>query len=367
MKIKRIAYILFLFYGNFAFSQKSKTEIIDYLKKEMMEHKIPGCQLAVIQHNKLLFSQALGMANVPFSVPTKTNTIFSINSIAKVFTSVAVLQLQEQNKLNINDSISTYLDSIPEAWKKITLKQLLSHTSGLPDIEDERDLIGGKGQDTAWAKVKKLPMLAKIGEKFNYNATNYFILQTIIEKCSKMKFEDFVKKNQFDPLGMKSIYYGNSYDVIENKCPTYSYYHQDKASNEFIKGTRLRETYEEFPSKMLADAGAFTTVDEMAKWIIGLQSGKLLKNNNSLVTIWDPVKLNNGTYEGFGGALNAYALGWPVITRKNHPAVGSLGGGRAAFIIYPKDYLTIILFTNLTGTAPEEIVEKLAKLYIPDL
>ncbi|SNR90952.1 serine hydrolase [Flavobacterium sp. ov086] len=367
MEIKKIVVLILLFCGNFAFSQNRKSEIIDYLKKEMTEQQIPGCQLVVIKDNKVLFSEALGIANVPFSIPTKTNTIFSINSIAKVFTSVAIIQLEEQNKLSINDPISKYIDSIPETWKKITLKQLLSHTSGLPDIEDEKGLIGNMGQDSAWVKVKKLPLQSEAGEKFYYNATNYYILQRIIEKCSLNKFEDFVRKNQFDVIGMKQIYYGNSYDVIKNKCPTYSYYQQDKATNEYIKGTKLRETYEEFPSKMITDAGAFTTAEEMAKWIIGLLSGKFLKNNKKMDTIWEPVKLNNGTYDGFGGLLNAYALGWPVINRQNHPAVAPLGGGRAAFAIYPKDNLTIILFTNLTGTIPNEIIEKIGKFYIPNL
>jgi CubicO group peptidase (beta-lactamase class C family) len=365
MRIKIYILLIVIFSGNLVLSQNKKKEIINCLKKEMEEKKIPGCQLVVLKDNKILLSEAIGIANVPFSIPVKTNTIFSINSISKVFASVAIMQLQEQNKLNINDRISRYIDSIPENWKKITIKQLMSHTSGLPDIEDEKGLIGDKGQDSAWLMVKKLPLQSEVGEKFNYNATNYYILQRIIEKCSAVTFEKFVRKNQFDVVGMKEIYYGNSYDVIQNKCPTYSYYHQDKITKENIKGTKLKETYEEFPSKMIADAGAFTTAEEMAKWIIGLQSGKLLKKNEDIDIIWEPVKLNNGSYDGFGGLLNAYALGWPVITRQNHSAIAPIGGGRAAFIIYPKDNLTIILFTNLTGSSPEEIIEKIAKLYIP--
>ncbi|WP_241676662.1 serine hydrolase domain-containing protein [Flavobacterium pectinovorum] len=249
MKIKKSILWIVIFYGNFLFSQNKKTEIINYLKKEMIEKKIPGCQLVIIRDNKILLSEAIGIANVSFSTPVKKNTIFSINSISKVFTSVAVIQLQEQNKLNINDPISQYIDSIPENWKKITIKQLMSHTSGLPDIENEKGLIGDKGQDSAWLMVKKLPLQSEIGEKFNYNATNYYILQHIIKKCSTETFENFVRKNQFDILRIKDVYYGNSYDVLKNKCPTYSYYTQDKITNEYIKGNKLKETYEEFPSK----------------------------------------------------------------------------------------------------------------------
>ena len=363
MRINFFILSLIFFFSSCVLAQNKKREIISYLQKEMEEKKIPGCQLVVLKKDKIVLSEALGIAEVPFSVPVKKNTVFSINSIAKVFTSVAIMQLQEQNKLTVNDPISHHIDSIPENWKKITIKQLMSHTSGLPDIEDEKGLIGDQGQDLAWLMVKKLPMQSEIGEKFNYNATNYFILQRIIEKCSGSSFEKFIRKNQFDVVEMKQIFYGNSFDVIKNKCPTYSYYHQDKVTNEYIKDNELKETYEEFPSKMIADAGAFTTTEEMAKWIIGLQSGKFLKENENINTIWEPVNLNNGSYDGFGGLLNAYALGWPVIKRNNHPAVASLGGGRAAFIIYPKDNLVIILFTNLTGSYPEEIVEKIAGFY----
>ncbi|MBF4507000.1 beta-lactamase family protein [Flavobacterium sp. JLP] len=367
MKIRFLIFCMFFVSQNYISAQDKTIKVINYLGAEMKKQKIPGCQLVIIKDKKILLSKAFGIANVSFSMPVKTNTIFSINSIAKVFTSVAIMQLEEQNKLNIQDSISLYIDSIPASWNKITIKQLLSHTSGLPDIEDERDLIGGKGQDSAWFKVKKLPLLSNAGEKFYYNATNYFILQHIIEKCSGLDFETFVRKNQFDLAGMTSIYYANSYDVIKNKSPTYSYYFQDKITNEYSKTNKLVETHEEFPTKMKADAGAFTTAEEMTKWILALQSGKLLKDKEKINEIWNPVKLNNGTFDGFGGILNAYALGWPVINRKKHPAVAPIGGGRAAFVIYTKDNLTILLFTNLTGSAPQDIIEEIAKFYIPDL
>jgi hypothetical protein len=80
--------------------------------------------------------------------------------------------------------------------------------------------------------------------------------------------------------------------------------------------------------------------------------------------MWKPVPLNNNTYEGFGGILNAYAFGWPVIRRGEHPGLAPIGGGRAAFIIYPEDELAIVLLTNLSGVSPEEIIEKIAEGYL---
>lgn len=357
----------FILLSNYSLlAQDYKEEISKYLQKEMKEQKIPGLQIIVIRNNEIILSETLGLADVAFSVPVNENTIFSINSISKVFASTAIMQLVEKDKIQISHPISNYINELPADWQKITVKQLLSHTSGLPDIEDQvkGGLIGGKGQDYAWDKVQKMPLQFKAGEDFSYNATNYLLIQKIIEKYSGISFEEFVQKNQFDIVGINKIKFGNSFDVIENKSSTYSYYSKHKVSNKYIKGDQLLEIYEEFPPMLRADAGAFSTAGEMAKWIIALQAGKFLKNKESINTMWEPVKLNNGKYDGFGGFLNAYAFGWPVIKRENHSAVAPIGGGRASFIIYPKDNLGIILFTNLTGSSPQKIIENISKFYL---
>ena len=122
------------------------------------------------------------------------------------------------------------------------------------------------------------------------------------------------------------------------------------------------ETYETFPTILRADAGAFTTAKEMSKWILALQSGKLLKQE-SVAKMWNPIKLNSGQYGGFGGDLNAYALGWPVIQREKHQALVPTGGGRASIAVYPEDDLAVILLTNLTGILTHEMVDEIAKFY----
>ena len=360
-----LPFSILLFSNEFLHAQPTSDKVTAFLAKEMEKQKIPGLQIVVIHRNKIVFSEALGVANVEFSVPTTKATIFSINSIAKVFTSTGIMQLVEERKIDIEKPISDYLDSLPTNWKSTTLKQLLSHTSGLPNVEDDLTggLVGNKGEETAWKLVKEMPVEFPSGERFSYNATNYLLLGQVLEKYRKLSFEQIIQKFQLDLVGMKKTIYGNSNDVMKNKAPTYSYYYRATSTGEYIRGNKLQQVNEEFPKMLRADAGMFSTAEEVGQWLIALQTKLILKDEKSVKTMWAPVKLNNGRYGGFGGLLNAYALGWPIVERKQHPAVSSIGGGRAAFIIYPQDNLSIILLTNLTGCSPELIVDKIAEFY----
>ncbi len=354
-----------LLFGKASYGQTSAEKVNKLLREEMEKQKIPGLQLVVIDHSKIVLSEAMGVANVPFSVPATRNTIFSINSIAKVFTGTAIMQLVEEGKIEIEKPVSAYLDSLPESWKQVSVSQLLGHISGLPDIEDDftSGLVGNKGEDTAWKVVQTLPVPFQPGEKFSYNATNYLLLQKIIEKYGQLPFEQFIQKYQLNKVGMKRTLFGNSFDVVKGKAPTYSYYFQDKNMGEYIKEDQLLEVYENFPKIFRADAGMFSTAEDIGYWILALMDNQLLKEKKSIKTMWSPVLLNDGKMDGFGGILNGYGLGWPVVERSRHRAVAPIGGGRAAFMIYPDDDIAIVLLTNLSGCFPELIIDKIAKIY----
>ena len=346
-------------------AQTTAEKIHQLLNKEMKEQKIPGVQVVVIKNNKITLSEAIGLASVEFSVPVTDSTIFSINSITKVFTGTAIMQLVAEGKIDINNAVGDYLDSLPADWRKITLRQLLGHISGLPDIEDDLTggLVGNKGEDTAWKVVQTMPLQFKPGEQFSYNATNYLLLQKVIEKFGSLPFGQYIRQHQLNIVGMPKTIFGNSFEVVKDKAPTYTYYYQDKNTGEHVRDDQLIQTYENFPKMFRADAGMFSTAMEMGQWIIALLSNRLIREDKLIETMWKPVRLNNGKTEGFGGILNGYALGWLVVDRSKHPAVAAIGGGRAAFMIYPKDHLAIILFTNLSGCSPELIVDKIADLY----
>lgn len=365
-KFRIICFCICLLNTGLVIAQATTEKVNHLLNAAMKEQKIPGLQLVVIKNEKIILSKAKGLANVEFSVPVTDSTIFSINSIAKIFTGTAIMQLVEEGKINLDNTVGYYLDSLPANWQQVTLKQLLGHISGLPDIEDDftGGLVGNKGEDTAWKVVQTMPLQFKPGEQFSYNATNYLLLQRIIEKFGQLPFEQYIQQHELDIVGMRKTIFGNSYDVVKGKAPTYMYYQKDKNTGEMIKSEKLFQTYENFPKTFRADAGMYTKATDMGKWLISLTSEhRLLTDSKSIKTMWTPVKLNNGKTEGFGGILNGYALGWLVVDRNEHPAVAAIGGGRAAIMIYPRDNLAIILFTNLSGCAPELIIDKIAKLY----
>jgi len=332
----------------------------------MQQRHIPALQLAVIRHGEIVKLNTYGTANLENAIPATDESIFSINSITKAFTGVAIMQLAEEGKLKITDPISLYIDSLPVTWQKITLQQVLTHTSGLPDILDANEQVMGDGDEhAAFELVKKLPLEFKVGEKFSYNQTGYVILGKIITKLSGMHFTKFIEDRQFKVTGMKLTRFGDSYDVIPHSAGAYTM--TKYAGGKFTRNSSPGVGYIQFPVFFRTAAGILSTAGDMGNWIIALKSGKLLKEKTSFDALWAPAILNNGKVGGFNKLTNGYALGWPTVTRDGHPAVGPVGGGRSAVFVYLKDDLSIVVLTNLMGGNPDQFIDEIAGYYIPEM
>lgn len=327
---------------------------------------IPALQVAVVRGGKIVKDKTYGIANLENNIPATDKTIFSVNSITKAFTGVAVMQLAEEGKLEITAPLSRYLDSLPEKWRGITLQQVLTHISGLPDMLDaEEQVIGHNDENEAMRKVKALPMEFSVGEKFQYNQTGYVLLGQIITKLSGMHFTKFIEERQFKVAGMTLTRFGDSYDVIPNYAGAYTMTKQ--VGDGFVRNSVPGIGYMQFPVFFRTAAGIQSTATDMANWIIALKAGKLLKQQKSIDAMWTPAILNNGKIGGFNKLTNGYALGWPTVTRKDHPAVGPVGGGRSALFIYLKDDLSIVVLTNLMGGNPDRFIDEIAGYYIPEM
>lgn len=360
MKIK-ISVIIMILSINYAFSQNDSID--NFIESQMILRKIPGLQLAIVKDKKIVKMSTYGLANIEDSIAVDDETIFSINSITKAFVGVSVMQLVEQGKLDLNTEISAYLIDLPEEWQSITLKQLLTHTSGLPHIlsNDTGGLISDKGIEASWELVKTLPKISEVNNKFEYNQLGYVLIGKVIDKVSGKPFTNYITENQLRKAGMKRTEeagFSNLNNVVQHSARRYTYYYGQNISN--IKS-------EIFPTILQTAAGMGSTAKEIANWIISLQTGSLLSQQSSLELLWTPAVLNNGKTQGFNNLLNGYALGWPVVRRSEHPAVTSVGGNRAAIFVYPNDDLSIIVLTNLMGGLPSKFIDEIAGYYIPDM
>ncbi len=351
----------------FSSAQNLTSDSIDvFIKNKMQQKHIPALQLAVIRDNKIIKLNSFGIANLENNIPATDQSIFSINSITKAFVGVAIMQLVEEGKLKTTDPLSMYLDSLPAAWQKITLQQVLTHTSGLPDMLDEDEQVLGHGiEKLAMQKVKALPMEFNTGDKFSYNQTGYVLIGQIITKLSGMHFTKFIEERQFKVAGMNLTRFGDSYDVVPNSAGAYTM--TKLVNGQFIRNKTPGVGYIQFPLFYRTAAGIQSTAGDMGNWIIALKEGKLLRNKASIDTMWKPAILNNGKIGGFNGLTNGYALGWPTVTRDDHPAVGPVGGGRSTVFVYLKDDLSIVVLTNLMGGNPDQFIDEIAGYYIPEM
>jgi CubicO group peptidase (beta-lactamase class C family) len=325
------------------------------MRQTIKELRIPGLQVAVIKDGQVVLSESYGLANVENRVPATNMTLFPLNSGTKSFTGVAMMQLAEAGLVNLDAPVSRYLDDLPEAWRGVRVRQLLAHTSGLPDILDQKGLIGGGSELDAWKAVKERPMDAPIGDRFTYNQTNYGLLAQIIVKQTKMPYERYIAERQFAAAQMRLSTFGDSYDLVPNAATIYSYFPRRTLAPD--DANRLSHWFYDMPYSIWSGGGILTTADELARWIIALSSGQLASAAN-VQSMWTPEKLNSG-------ADGDWAAGWPVLAPSPHRQVAGIGGNRSAFVVYPDDGLAIIVLTNLVGANPERFIPQIAEIYKP--
>lgn len=333
------------------------------LRREMRERKIPGLQAAVVRGGKIVLLRSFGLADVQNSVPVTDKSVFPINSCTKALTGVAVMQLVEEGKVDLSAPISRYLENLPAEWRNVTVRQLLTHVSGLPNVLRVLDPVtngfeSGMNEEAVWAKLRLMPMDFPAGEKSGYNQTNYALLGKMIDKLSAKPFARMFRERQFRVAGMTDTDFGDSRDVVPKMAQTYRFV--KNLDGQKLSEDKLINNYAEFPPFRRTASGLNSTAGDIARWIIALQKGKLLKTAGGLEKLWTKGELNDGSPA-------EWALGWMAKTRPAHRAMTATGGGRATFFVYPEDDLTVVVLTNLAGAFPEEFIDELAGFYDPDI
>ena len=311
---------------NITYSQEDKVDLA--IKELIKKHKIVGLQLSVIKDNVIVKTSHYGFANIQDSIAVNSETVFSLNSITKAFTGVAIMQLVENGKINLGEPISNFLDNLPISWQKITVEQLATHKSGLPDVWDSQGNMLSEDGNILFEKVKELPIAFEPGNNVRICLTNYMLLGMLIEKFSGQSFEKFIIENQFKKAGMKNAIkagIGDFYNIINHSARPYTYFRNNVLTN----------VYQPMPSNLLPAGGIYATAAEMAQWIIALQTNQLI-NAENLKILLKPIELENGKQYVENGLFDRSSIGFSLSSRVENPIIALMGGSRNVIFIYPK-------------------------------
>ena len=315
----------------------------------------PGAAVAVIEDGELLFKGGFGFADIEYRTPITTQSAFRLASVSKQFTAMAVMILADRGQLDFDDPMVTYLPELERFKNDITLRHLLTHTSGLPDYYDVLEEAFPETMPDTEQAMQFLgewgePLFAA-GERFEYSNPAYEMLALVVERVSGQTFGSFLDENIFTPLGMAStVVRDSSEPEISNRVFGYS---RSEDSFELDDDNRLNH--------IIGSGGIYSTVEDLALWDEALYGEELVRSS-TLQAAWSPVRLNDGeAYPyGFGWGLEPYgALG----RRLSHS-----GGwvGFSTFITrYPEHRFSVIVLSNLGEFNSGRFANQITDLYFP--
>lgn len=321
----------------------------DYVQTQIQTQRIPGLSLAVLKNGQLVQAKGYGLANVELNVPATADTVYQSGSVGKQFTATAIMILAEEGKIGLQDRLSKYFPEAPGHWKDVSVRHLLTHTSGIKDYS-AKDINYRLDYTTAdlFKVYGSFPLDFPPGERWSYSNTGYALLGFLIEKVTGQFYGDFLKEQVFQPLGMETARVISEADIVPRRAAGYR----------LVEGALKNQEYVSPTLNTTADGSLYLTVRDLAQWDAGLRAGRLLRKT-VFDQMWTPVTLNNGnTYP--------YGFGWrPATHRGSVGHGGSWQGFRTHIERYSEDGLTVIVLTNLAQAEPEGIAYGVAGLYNP--
>jgi D-alanyl-D-alanine carboxypeptidase len=312
-------------------------DIDDFVEARRKELNVPGLSIAVVEDGQVVKAQGYGLANIELNVPATADTVYQYASVTKQFTAAAVLLLVEDQKLALDDPIAKHLGDVPEAWKKVTVRHLLNHTSGIKSYTSLAGFARNVRKDYTQAEliglVRDLPLEFEPGEKFAYNNTGYFLLGMLIEKVSGKKYGEFLQERIFGPLGMKTARVNDRSEIIPNRAAGYQWVGKKHVNADFVS-----------PTQPFSAGALVGTVRDLAKWDAALHDNKFLKPA-SRELMWTATRLNGGTKQDYG-------FGWGLGDIRGRRFVGHGGGilGFSTLIMrFLDERVTVIVLMNAPG------------------
>lgn len=315
----------------------------------------PGASIAVVKDGDIIYKNGFGMANLEYDIPNTPSTVFHVASVSKQFTVMAILLLEKDGKISLDDDIRKYIPEVPDFGETITLRHLASHTSGLRDQWNLLAMAGWRLDDVITKEhvlklvSKQKELNFKVGSKFTYCNTGFTLLAEVVARVSEQSFAEFTKAHIFKPLKMNhTLFYDDHEKIVKNRAYSYSTY-----------GNGYKKNILSY-----ANVGAtslFTTAEDLSLWAMNFSNPKvgdtsIIKKMNTKAT------LNNG--KEFGGALGQFVGKYKGLNEIQHG--GADAGYRTFLTRFPDENLSVVVLGNSAQFRSGNMAHKVADVYLKD-
>lgn len=346
---KLLVFTIFLILNTSTKAQNLEHSVDSLISKVIKDKSGPGAVFMVAKDGKPIYQKAFGKANLELGVDMNTENVFQLGSMTKQFTAIAILMLVEQGKLKLQDPVAKYISDFPNG-NQITIHHLLTHTSGIKDFTKMKSIQEIAQKDLAPKELinffKNEPSDFKQGEKFEYNNSGYVILGQLIELASGLTYENFIKQNIFDKIGMAQSRYASDLLVIKNRA-----YGYNKREIGYVNKAKISFNIP------YASGSLMSTLTDMLKWQNALRKNLLLKPE-IIKKAFTKYRLNNG--EEFN-----YGYGWHLkeingIPTREHG--GSVFGFKTMGVYIPSAAIYVIGFSNSDCNSPTQVTRDIAEI-----
>lgn len=331
-------------------------KMVDVLFHDYDRPDVPGASVMVIQNGKVLLAKSYGMADLENKIPSAPDVNYRLASVTKQFTAMAIMILVDSGKMSFDDPITKFFPEFPDYGKRITVRHLLNHTSGLLAYED----IIPKGTTLPVLDINALRLLQvqdhtyfPPGSQFRYSNTGYAFLALIVEKVSGQTFAAFLRDKIFQPLGMKqSLAYESGISAVSNRA--FGYTEQKKGD--------YSKTDQSLTSSVLGDGGVYSSISDLYKWDQSLYTTKLV-SKKILAEAFTPGKSTLHEKD------LRYGFGWFISEYRGLKKIwhyGSTVGFSTRLERFPERKFTVIILSNRNDAQLSELPEKITDIYLFD-
>ncbi|MEO0337648.1 MAG: serine hydrolase domain-containing protein [Bacteroidota bacterium] len=359
MKIGKLFLLALLLLNSSLFAQQLNEAQIQKINAQFEAWNsthTPGGAVGIFKDGKIIYSNAFGMASLEYDIPNTANTIFNIASVSKQITAYSLVLLEQQGKLSLDDEVQKHLPEVPDFGKKITLRHLMTHTSGLRNFQNILAMAGWReGESMTNDDLLRFISMQKElnfdpGAEYLYCNSGFNLATAIVERLSGQTFQDWTQENIFGPLGMTNTTYREDLEIIHKNSAT-SY--DGNAATGFRQPLKYW-TY-------MGNGNVYTTIEDLGKWLNNFRV-PTLGGKEGIETLTTPGILNNGE-------TLSYALGIGVgkyrgLRRFSHG--GSVGGYRSNMVYFPDEEMGIIVLSNFSSAGAQPKVFAIADLLLED-